>query len=108
MNERRKNKQGLVLYHDDYLMIQNELTTEQKGRLLDELMTYSLLISDRKKISDDEVEDVLPVIETDDAKLSLYFRWLAQKANRDEQEYRYRGYQNALNRQKGLKQKGEE
>lgn len=91
-----------MLYHDDYLLIRDELSIEQKGRLLDEIMSYSLQIRDRKMYTDDDVECIEPAIETDDTKLKIYFKVLAQKVNRDEQEYRYRSKLNSENRRKAI------
>lgn len=100
--KRRKNRPGACFWHDDYLLIRDELSIEQKGFLLDAVMAYSMQICDRKRIDDDTVEDVEPVIDTDDAKLQLYFRFLASKVQRDELEYRENSRQNAQNRQAGI------
>lgn len=107
-NGRRvKNRPGAVLFHDDFQLIRNELTVEEMGQLFDAVMTYSAMISDRKKVDDEAVERSEPIIDADDVKLQLYFRFLAGKVKTAELDYRETGRINAENRQKGIeKQKG--
>ena len=90
-----------MLYHADYLAVRDELTAEQKGILFDNLVMFSLAISDRN-IPVEEIPDILPDFNTDDLTVKLCFNLLSEKVRHDTISYRKKCEQNSYNRTVGV------
>ena len=102
--ERRVSRPGLMIYHNDYLSIRDLLTDEQRGKLFDSLILFSLSIAD-KSIPVEQVSEIMPELETDDLTIKLCFNLLSEKVKRDSVAFRKRCEQNSRNRKAGIEKK---
>ncbi len=104
--ERRKNKPGWTCYFSDYMAIRDMLSDSQRGQLLDALILFSLKISNRETIEDDEISDIQPKADFDDSSVKICFGLFAEKAKRDEAAYRTTCKKNIENRLKAGRKEG--
>ena len=92
---RRKARPGLTLYHADYLAFKNILDDAEKGRLLDDLVMFSLAVNE---MSADEAREKFKC--SGDRTVQACFSLIAEKVILDAAKYAERCEKNSENRRK--------
>ncbi len=101
MANSRKPKPAVQIYHSDWQWFKRMLTHEQKGRLMDELIQYSIDLSEAifedENTETDEITDKYRLALSDDTAISGAFMVMAMKINADTMSYQKRCNSNSNN-----------